>query len=188
MRSASPHLIGVDDGPFEKGQSTSVPLVAVMMECPNVVESVAVGAFVVDGEDASGHLARWIGSLRCHASVQALVLGGLTIAGLGIVDVHDLCTRLARPVLVVNRKNPSDSRLAEALVAAGLHDRLSILERAPRAVTMEGGLHLAFAGTTRREAERLVRLSLGKGQLPEPLRVAHLIARALVTGESRGRA
>jgi endonuclease V-like protein UPF0215 family len=33
----------------------------------------------------------------------------------------------------------------------------------------------------------LVRAALAKSGVPEPLRVAHLIARALVRGESRGR-
>ena len=33
----------------------------------------------------------------------------------------------------------------------------------------------------------LARATLGKAQLPEPLRIAHLIAAALVSGESRGR-
>jgi hypothetical protein len=46
---------------------------------------------------------------------------------------------------------------------------------------------VAHAGIERDAAEELVRASLRKSRLPEPLRVAHLIARALVTGESRGR-
>ena len=38
------------------------------------------------------------------------------------------------------------------------------------------------------EAAALVRACLRKASFPEPLRIAHLVARAVVLGESRGRA
>jgi endonuclease V-like protein UPF0215 family len=40
---------------------------------------------------------------------------------------------------------------------------------------------------TRVEAERLVKATLAKSRLPEPLRLAHLIGQAIVLRESRGR-
>jgi endonuclease V-like protein UPF0215 family len=98
---ARPHLLGIDDAPFEKRQREPVPIVAVMMEGADLVESVAVSAFAVDGDDATGFLADWIGGLRALASAQAILLGGITIAGLGVVDVEELARRLTRPVLVV---------------------------------------------------------------------------------------
>ena len=51
MRVRHPHVLGVDDGPFEKEQSGPVPIVGVMMECPHIVESVSVGSFGVDGQE-----------------------------------------------------------------------------------------------------------------------------------------
>jgi endonuclease V-like protein UPF0215 family len=184
---ARPHLLGIDDAPFEKRQREPVPIVAVMMEGADLVESVAVSAFAVDGDDATGFLADWIGGLRALASAQAILLGGITIAGLGVVDVEELARRLTRPVLVVTRREPSDAQLAEALAAAGLADRIPILAGSPRARRVADGLFLAQAGATAEDAAHLVRAALGKAQLPEPLRVAHLVGRALVLGESRGR-
>ena len=37
-------------------------------------------------------------------------------------------------------------------------------------------------------AIRIVAATVRKAKIPEPLRIAHLIARAIVDGESRGRA
>jgi endonuclease V-like protein UPF0215 family len=116
-----------------------------------------------------------------------VILGGITIAGLGIVDLAALADRLGLPVLVVTRRNPASSDLADALRAAGLFERLAVLERIPRAFGVGEGLYLAHAGVTRLEAERLVTTTLGKARLPEPLRVAHLIGQAIVLRESRGR-
>ncbi|MFL5493905.1 MAG: DUF99 family protein [Gemmatimonadales bacterium] len=178
----------MDDAPFDKRQPGPVAIVAVAMEGHDVVEAVAIGEFPVDGEDAAEYLAAWIGGLRTRPMLQAVILGGITIAGLGVVDLAALSARLVLPVLVVTRHNPAGSDLADALRAAGLSHRLEILERVPRAFGIANGLYLAHAGATRVEAERLGLATLGKARLPEPLRVAHLIGQAIVLRESRGRA
>jgi len=182
-----PHILGVDDAPFDKRRPDPVPIVAVAMEGNDLVESVAVGEFPIDGEGATEYLTSWIGGLRARTMLQAVILGGVTMAGLGMVDVTALAEGLGLPVLVVTRHNPAGSDLADALRAAGLPHRLAILERVPRAFGVGEGLYLAHAGTTRLEAERLVGATLAKARLPEPLRLAHLIGQAIVLGESRGR-
>ena len=182
-----PHTLGVDDAPFGKRQADAVPIVAVAMEGHDLIESVALGEFPVDGPSATDYLATWIGGLRTRPMLQAVILGGITIAGLGIVDVTELAERLKLAVLVVTRHDPLRSELATALKAAGLTERLQLLERIPRAYAAGEGLYLAHAGVSRVEAERLLSATLGKAKLPEPLRVAHLIGQAIVLRESRGR-
>jgi hypothetical protein len=116
------------------------------------------------------------------------VLGGITVAGLGVVDVPALAVALTLPVVVVNRRDPANHRLAEALRAAGLEARLAIVSRCPPAFQSEGGPWLSCAGVDAAGAAALVAATRRKGDLPEPLRLAHLIARAVATGASRGRA
>ena len=185
--TSRPHTLGVDDAPFEKRQARPVPVVAVAMEGNDLIESIALGEFPVDGDGATKYLASWISGLRARPMLQAVILGGITIAGLGLIDVTDLAQRLGLAVLVVTRNNPARSELASALEAARLPDRLSLLERIPRAYGFGNGLYLAHAGATRVAAEQLLTATLGKAKLPEPLRVAHLIGQAIVLRESRGR-
>jgi uncharacterized protein len=182
-----PHVLGVDEGPFEKGQPQPVPVVAALCEGPDLVEAVATSAFPVDGDGATEFLARWLGALRAAASVQAVALGGITLAGLGLVDVRALSDALHVPVLVVTRRPPDNARLRDALAAAGLAARFPIAERSPEAFATDDGLWLAHAGATRAEALALLLAARGKAKLPEALRVAHLVATALVRGESHGR-
>jgi len=182
-----PHLLGIDDGPFEKFVDERVPLVGVMMEGADRIEGVATTSFPVDGTGVAEFLAEWVGALRCRAALHGVVLGGITIAGLAVVDVALLSDRLGLPVLVVNRRDPEKTRLREALEAAGVPERWALVERAPAAVRVGDGLYLAAAGVERDAAMALVRAALAKSRVPEPLRVAHLIAHALVRGESRGR-
>lgn len=188
MRSVSrPHLLGIDDGPFEKFADETVPIVGVMMEGPDRIEAVATSSFPVDGDRVSDFLVEWVSSLRCRDSLHGVVLGGITIAGLAVVDVDALAGRLTLPVLIVNRRDPSRTRLRDALRAAGFPDRCALVDRAPDAVRVREGLYVAAAGTDASTATALVRATQAKSEMPEPLRIAHLIGRALVYGESRGR-
>jgi uncharacterized protein len=182
-----PQILGIDDAPFDKRQSRPVPVVAVLMEGNDLVEGVAISEFPVDGDDATGFLAQWIAGLRWRPTVQAVVLGGITLAGLGLVDVEELAGRIGVPVFAVTRRETVRSRIGEALRAAGLEERLPIVERSPPAVAVRPGLHVAFAGADREHAAVLIEASLKKSRMPEPLRIAHLIAGAVARGQSRGR-
>lgn len=181
------HTLGIDDVPFDKRQVEPVRVVAVLMEGNDLVEGMAVTEFPVDGDDATGFLAAWIHEMRWASALNAVILGGITLAGLGLVDIEELARRLGTPVLAVTRRATGKSRVGEALVAAGLVDRLPILQRSPPAVCVRPGLHLAFAGTDREPAMALIESTLHKSRMPEPLRLAHLIGSAMVRGESRGR-
>ncbi len=182
-----PHILGIDDGPFDKRKDSEAPVVGVMMEGHDLVEAVAISRFPVDGDKATDFLAGWIRGLRFCSGLHAVVFGGVTIAGLGVVDVEELSGALSLPVIVVNRHDPSDHRVAEALRAAGLEERIATLERTPAAWKLEDGVFVTHAGTDRDQAAGLVRATTAKSSLPEPLRLAHLIGAALKTGQSRGR-
>jgi len=185
---ARPRLLGIDDGPFTKGVDATTPLVAVFMEGGDRIEGVALRAFPVDGDGVTAFLARWIAGLRFRPATHGVVLGGITMAGLAVVDLPALARETGLPVIAVSRRDPSDHRVADALHAAGLTARLPLLERAPAPFAVDGGLHAAVAGTSPERARALLLAARGKSALPEPLRVAHLIAAAVARGSSRGRA
>jgi len=63
-RPRRPHLLGIDDGPFDKRRDRNALVVAVMTEGADLVEGVALTQFQVDGDDATGFLARWVRGLR----------------------------------------------------------------------------------------------------------------------------
>jgi endonuclease V-like protein UPF0215 family len=181
-------VLGIDDGPFDKWRQSDVPIVGVVMEGADLVEGVALTRFAIDGPDVAAFLAGWIASLRFRPSLRAVVLGGITIAGLAIVDLDDLARRTGLPALSVTRKQPSNAELERALHTAGLDDRIELLARTPTAARVNDHLWVTCAGATPDDATRLLTACRRKGALPEPLRLAHLIATAVEVGESRGRA
>ncbi len=182
-----PHVLGIDDAPFTKGKDTSVPVVAVMMEGATLVDGVAVNRMKIDDPDATRFLIGWIRELRWTPSLQGIVFGGITIAGLGLLHLPTLTRELNLPVITVTRQNTHNSTLDTALIAAGLSDLLPVLNNNPSSVEIDDGIFASFSGTTEHDAKRLIRSTLQKSTMPEPLRVAHLIGAALVNGESKGR-
>ncbi len=126
-------------------------------------------------------------NFELHPALQAIVLGGITIAGLGVVDIVALAERTGVPTIAVSRRDPRAHRVADALRAAGLDARLAVIARTPEAFASPSGLYVACAGTTPEVAVALIGACVGKANVPEPLRLAHMIARAIAVGESRGR-
>ena len=86
MKGRSPHILAVDDGAFEKGRSTSTPIVAVMTEGASLVESAAITSFPIDGDGVTNFLVDWLSGLRMTAASQVIVFRGITIARLASLD------------------------------------------------------------------------------------------------------
>ena len=88
-----PHLLGIDDGPFDKRRDTTVPIVGVLMEAHDLVEAVAVTRFEIDGADAAGFLADWIVGLRFANTLHGVVeISGSKNAALPILAATILAT------------------------------------------------------------------------------------------------
>src|SRR2546426_308338 len=69
-------------------------------------------------------------------------------------------------------------------------ERLAVIRRHEvEAIPMgHGTVWVTYVGASRSEVQEALSLATVRGVLPEPLRVAHLIAAGIVRGESRGRA
>src|SRR6266850_1198582 len=146
---ARPHVLGIDDGPFEKYRpGARAPIVGVMMEGHDLVEAIAVTDFPVDGAGITEFLADWIRARRFAPGLHAVLFGGITLAGLAVLDSASLARELGAPVVVVNRKGRSDEPLRGALAVAGFADRAALLESAPPSFALSGGLHASIAGGT----------------------------------------
>jgi endonuclease V-like protein UPF0215 family len=181
-------VLGIDDGPFEKYRPDArAPIVGVMMEGHDLVEAIAVTDFPVDGAGITGFLAGWIRARRFAPALHGVLFGGITLAGLAVLDPAALARDLGAPTVVVNRRSRTNAPLLGALERAGFADRAALVASAPASFELPGGLHASIAGGTPELAAALVARSRAKSDLPEPLRLAHLFAHALVRGESRGR-
>lgn len=181
------NLIGFDDAPFTPETVGPVRVVGTVYTGLNLT-GVVIGEVTKDGSDASQKLAHLVAESRFAGHLQLVMLQGIALGGFNVVDVADLRERLGMPVLVVARKLPDLAAVRYALLTQipegeqkwAMIERLGPLEAA-------GQVYIQRAGLTFAEAEAVIQRFTIHGNIPEPLRVAHLIAGALVNGQSRGR-
>jgi hypothetical protein len=121
--------------------------------------------------------------------VRAVLLQGIALAGFNVVDIHRLHAALAVPVVVAVRRHPRLTMVKDALLdrTPGGARKWRLVERAGP-LTQLGAMWVQHIGLSPAEAAQLLRATTLHGNVPEPLRLAHLIAGGVTTGQSRGRA
>ena len=181
------HVIGFDDAPFARERRGGVAIVGAVF-CGPRMEGVLTGRVRRDGANATAVLRDLVAGSRFAAHLQLVFLQGIALGGFNVVDIHALWQALAIPVLTVARRRPDMAGIEAALrtrVRGGLR-KWRLLRRAGP-MELLAGVWVQRAGIDAREAERVIRRFALHGNIPEPLRAAHLIAGALVTGQSTGR-
>lgn len=181
------HAVGFDDAPFPGRRGARVPIVGAV--CRNArLDGMVHGAVRKDGWNATAELVRLLEGGKFLPQLHVVLLDGLTFGGFNVVDLAELAARLERPCLAVMRRFPDQ----EAVVRAMAHlprpvARRRRLERAGPVHEREGFVFQIRGASPAAGGRVLARLT-ERGHVPEPLRLAHLVAGALVHGESGGRA
>lgn len=182
------NAIGIDDAPFARDHRGDVGLIGVVFT-RHRLDGVMTGKVRKDGANATRAIAELVEGTRFGSHAQILLLGGITFAGFNVVDIHALRERLDLPVLVLARKKPRYTIIRETLLAKvpGGARKWALIEKAGRMQACEG-VWVQRAGLELDEAAQAIADLTVHGKLPEPVRVAHLVAGAFADGVSRGRA
>lgn len=165
----------------------------VVFSAPNYVEGIVRTSVTIDGTDATDRILSLVGDSPFLDGVRAVLLDGIAVGGFNLIDLDRLHERLRRPIVTVTRRSPDFSAIHAALRKYFPRDaaaRWRLVRAHPlfRLATSEGNpLYLSAVGCTRAEAATIVRRTTVRGHVPEPLRLARLVARALVrTAPDRG--
>jgi endonuclease V-like protein UPF0215 family len=182
------NVVGFDDGPFERARARARVLLVGAVCARTRLDGVIAGRVGKDGRDATARVAALVRGSQFNGHVRAVLLNGIAFGGFNVVDIHALAAALARPVLVVARRAPRLALIRDALARLpGGAGKWRLIEQAGPMEAVRG-LYVQRAGLTLAEARDLLAATTLHGKLPEPLRLAHLIAGGIVTGKSRGRA
>ncbi len=184
-------FLGVDDGPFHFGDD-EVPLVGVAIQAPSYIEGVLMAHAHVDGRDSTERILGMVRGSRYREGLRMVLLNGIAVGGFNVIDVDRLHRELEVPVVTVTRRAPDLDAIRGALRRKfdDWEERWALIEghRIEEVTTRHTPLHVTYVGATRHEVVEALALTTVRGAIPEPLRVAHLIAAASVKGESHGRA
>lgn len=181
-------IVGWDDGPFELEQDQQTPLIGVVMSGGSRVEGILRTEIEVDGLDATEKLINSVSESKHLQELNLIALAGVTFAGFNVADISKLSRETGLPVLAVTRNEPDLQAFK-----SGLHN-LSNFRRRWEAARAAGEIythnlknHKVYFQTeslTLEAAKQVLEVTTSTAILPEPLRLADMIARAIVKGES----
>ena len=177
-------LVGVEDGsfrPFNRRTLGTCLLCAVEMFGPKI-EKVKVSPITVDGLDATSRLSEMLQDMN----FDAILLDGITFAGFNIINVQQILKEYSRPIIIFIRDRPDNRAVREALEKHfdDWRERWDIIKslgpvHSTRTRPDEPPIYFEVLGASSQWAEEVLRLSAMLCRIPEPVRVARLIARAL---------
>lgn len=183
---AASRIVGIDDGPFRKTPRARVLVVGVLMRGGTRVEGVMSTHVTRDGVRATDAIAEMLSSGRLAGQAQAVLLDGVAVGGFNVIDLPALAEALRVPVVAVMRRKPDMVAVRQALLRTHRAAwRWSVIERAGT-IHAGPGLYFQVAGAESALARQILAASTIQGTYPEPLRLAHLIARGVLLGASRG--
>lgn len=183
----TPNVIGFDDAPFPRDHRGDVRLVGIVCSRTRA-DGVLSDRVRRDGRNATEVMIRMIQDGPFARHVRAVFLQGIAVAGFNVVDVVELHQRLAIPVIAVARREPDYAAIRKALSHRPGAERKWRLIQQAGPLERARGVWVQRVGASLAEVRELLQKTTLHGNLPEVLRLAHLIAGGVTTGVSRGRA
>ena len=175
-------VLGVDDGVFVPHSKGHALVVGVVFRGGYWLDGVLHTKVRVDGLDATRKIASMVlGSPHCK-QLRVIMLDGVTFAGFNVVDIEELSKKTKLPVIAMTRDKPDFEKIHEAL------KNLSNRQKRWKAIRGTGELYevptrgrsgrvfMQFCGVCEEDARKIVKLTSTRSSVPEPLRVAHLVA------------
>jgi endonuclease V-like protein UPF0215 family len=183
-------ILGIDDGSFKPRSSEMALLVGVVARGGSWIDGVLSTHVAVDGADSTQRVIEMVNQSKHKGQLRVIMTDGATFAGFNVVDIRDVFAQTGIPVITVSRERPNLRKVKWAVKnLLDWHERWRIIKKAGkfypvRTRAKAAPVYIQIAGIKRADAEQIVKLTATRSFVPEPLRVAHLIARGITYGES----
>lgn len=184
-------ILAWDDGPFEFKSKGKDILIGAIFRGGKILDGLLKTEIDIDGTDATEKIIDKILKTK-HKDIRVIMLDGITFAGFNTVDIKEIYNKTKLPVIVVNRKKPDLEKFTASL------KKMPYSEKRLKAVKNAGPIYWAKVKNKRvcfqscgikiEDVKQILIETSTMSLIPEPLRVAHLVATGIVLGESVGRA
>jgi len=184
-------IIGIDDGHFDKDKDKKALIVGVIMRGGKQIDGVLSNYIEVDGDDSTDKIIEMIRKTTHINQLRIIMTNGISFAGFNIIDMNKIFEELKLPVIAVIRKKPDMEKFISALKKVkNCEKKLDILKKLPEpkpVKTKYGTTYFQNIGISDEEAKEIILKTSINSRIPEPVRVAHLIAMGVTLGYSRGK-
>jgi endonuclease V-like protein UPF0215 family len=188
-------VLGLDDSPFrfsDKKTKKKLLIIGVVVRVPAYVEGVLRSEVTIDGLDATDRLVQMVNNSHFKKQLKLIMLDGAAFGGFNVIDIHQVYKETGIPITTITRDEPDFSAIEKAL-RKHFEDwkwRFKILKKG-RLVSIQteyNPLYVKYKGIFKKELEEIIKISTVRGVIPEPIRLAHVIATGVARGESHGKA
>jgi len=187
VREVKPEIrvLGIDDGVFKPHSKDMVDVVGVVFRGGYWLDGFMHTKVQVDGMDATERLAEMITHSPHYPQLRVIMLNGVTLAGFNIVDIKELYEKVKRPTIAVTRDKPNLKDIKKALQnLLETEKRWKAIDRAGKMIRVrtrerQDPIYVHVAGIPEETAERILKSTSTRSNIPEALRVAHIIASGL---------
>lgn len=177
-------ILGIDDGSLNKEK---VLVVGVVFRGGFWIDGIVSCYIEKDGLDATEKIVEMVNSCR-YKDLRIIMTDGVTFGGFNTIDIHEIYKKTSLPVVVVMRRKPDFEKIKKALENLEHGEkRWRDIERAGKIFetkVMNRKLYFQFCGLEKEDCEKLIEITSMHSLLPEPVRIAHMIATGIVRGES----
>lgn len=184
-------ILGIDDAPFTFSDRTT-DIIGVVMRGNHYIEGVLHDTIHIDGLDATAICEHMITKTRHYQQLKAVLFDGATMGGFNIINIESIWKNTQLPVITITRKQPDFDKIRIALQAhfSDWKKRLTTLQKKElyEVASAHNPLFIQYVGISFTKAKEIITLATIRGVVPEPLRVAHIIASGISRGESYGKA
>ena len=179
-------VLGVAES-FRQGQAHSV-LAGVVMRRDLVIDGLAIGRTSIGGDDATESIVSLYRKLRRN-DINLLIVSGAILSLYNIVDVDGLSRKTRLPVICLTYKETSgieDSirRHSPVDVETKLEAYRKLGKRRGLKLASGHSVYARTSGVEAGQAKSILDMFTLQGSLPEPVRVARLLARAVLPRRS----
>jgi endonuclease V-like protein UPF0215 family len=187
IRGVKPEIrvLGIDDGVFKPHTRGVVDVVGVVFRGGYWLDGVMRTEVEIDGMDSTKKIASMIMNSPHYDQLRVVVLNGVTLAGFNVVDLRGLFDKTGLPVIAVTREKPDLEKIKRALEnLPESGKRWKAIENAGRLIEVqtrnaEEPLYVQVVGISELDARRILKKTSTRSNVPEALRVAHIIASGL---------
>jgi len=184
FRAIKPEIrvLGIDDGAFIPHVEGLATVVGVVFRGGYWLDGVISTKVEVDGLDATDKIVSMITASPHYKQLRVILLNGVTCAGFNVVDIKKLYEETGLPVIAVAREMPNFKDIRKALknlpcsekrwkAIRGTGEMFEVSTRNNRA-----RIYMQISGICEEEAREILQKTSTRSDVPEALRVAHLIA------------
>ncbi|MFW9923832.1 MAG: DUF99 family protein [Candidatus Thorarchaeota archaeon] len=176
-------ILGIVCTSFDRSVDRDVEIIGAIVRGASILEGVIKTRIAVDGDDATSKIIKLVKHSSHQYQLKMILTKGITIAGFNFIDIEKLYKETNLPVIAIIDRKPDLEEIKLAIKhVSNWETRYELIEKSNiREVIIkidEAPIYIQSIGYEEKELDKFLKKITIIGRIPEPIRIARLIASA----------